>query len=179
MPTHVMLDLETLGTNKGATILAIGAVKFDPSKSGVEDSIEIFIDPVNSEKAGFEMSASTIWWWLQPERADARAQLLANKDRWVDVWTGLDHFREWFGFDSLPVWGNSTSFDNELLKAYYEKANMDTPWRFWHDRCYRTVKNLAPAIKLERVGTYHSAVDDAISQALHLQKIFDHLNLEA
>jgi len=173
-----MLDLETLGTDKGSIILSIGAVKFDPAKTGIEDSIEIFIDPVNSEKAGFEMSASTIGWWLHPERAEARAQLLKNKDNWLDVGTALDHFRTWFGFDSLPVWGNSAAFDNELLKAYFEKANMETPWAFWHDRCYRTVKSLAPSIKLERVGTYHAAVDDAISQAMHLQKILAHLNLE-
>lgn len=178
MPTHVMLDLETLGTEKGSLILSIGAAKFDPCGTGVEDSIEIFIDPINSDNAGFEMSAGTIWWWLQPERAEARERLVENKDNWVDVVTALDHFRTWFGFDSMPVWGNSAAFDNELLKAYFDKANMETPWKFWDDRCYRTVKSLAPSIKLERVGTYHSAADDAISQAMHLQKIVAHLNLE-
>lgn len=178
MPTHVMLDLETLGTEKGSIILSIGAVKFDPMGDTIDEAFEVFIDPVNSQKCGFEMSASTIWWWLQPERSDAREQLVKHKDNWVDVGSALDLFRDWFGYDSLPVWGNSAAFDNELLKAYFDRANMDVPWNFWDDCCYRTLKGLARDVKLERVGTYHSAVDDATSQALHLQKIVKHLNIK-
>lgn len=178
MPQHLMLDLETLGTAKGSIILSIGAVKFDPMGDGVDDSFEVFIDPVNSEAFGFEMSASTVWWWMQPERADAREQLVKHKDNWVDVGSALDLFRDWFGFDSMPVWGNSAAFDNELLKAYFDRANMDVPWKFWDDRCYRTVKNLAKGVELQRTGTYHSAVDDAYSQATHLQAIVKHLGLQ-
>ena len=44
-------------------------------------------------------------------------------------------------------------------------------WPYRNNRCYRTLKGLLPAIELERSGTHHNALDDAITQARHLQKI--------
>lgn len=178
MSEHVMLDLETFGTGRDSIILSIGAVRFDPNKKGIIDSFEVHLDPAHAQKIGMAVDVSTVLWWMHADRDDARQELLKHRDTWLDVWAGLDAFRTWFGHESLPVWGNSAAFDNEMLKSAFERLNMAPPWKFWHDRCYRTVKNMAPGVDLERVGTYHSAVDDAVSQAMHLQKIVAHLGLE-
>lgn len=48
-------------------------------------------------------------------------------------------------------------------------------WEFWNNRCFRTLKGMAPHIKTERQGTYHNALDDAKTQALHAIKVLQHL----
>lgn len=164
---QVMLDLETLSTEHNACIVAIGAVKFD--KMRVTDKFYVTIDPADCERYGRHISASTVLWWMSEDRVAAREQAFFKEP--VDMYSALDGFAQWFGPDSLPVWGNGASFDNLILGSSYKAAGIEQPWKFWDDRCYRTIKNLAPAIKLERVGTFHNAVDDAESQARHLQKI--------
>ncbi len=164
---QVMLDLETLSTEPNAMVVAIGAVKFDAHR--ILDKFYVTIDAADSERYGRHISAGTVLWWMSEERVAARAQAFLKEN--VDMHSALDGFAQWFGPDSLPVWGNGASFDNVILGSSYKSAGLEQPWKFWDDRCYRTVKNLAPAIKLERVGTFHNAVDDAESQARHLQKI--------
>jgi len=66
------------------------------------------------------------------------------------------------------MWGNGATFDNVIMSNAYKLTGLEQPWKFWYDRCYRTIKSLYPQAQLKRVGTHHNAVDDAESQALHL-----------
>jgi len=75
------------------------------------------------------------------------------------------------------VWGNGADFDLPILAAAYKAAGGPPPWKPYNGRCYRTLKNLAPSIKLERQGTHHQALDDAVCQAKHLIKIVEHLGI--
>ena len=68
------------------------------------------------------------------------------------------------------VWGNGASFDNVLLATAYKRLGMETPWPFWKDRCFRTMKNVCK-VDHSFEGTAHNALDDARSQAQHLIKI--------
>jgi hypothetical protein len=62
-------------------------------------------------------------------------------------------------------------FDNVILRSAFAAAGLEYPVRFWADQCYRTKKNES-AVPLVREGTHHKALDDAISQAKHLQAIW-------
>jgi exodeoxyribonuclease VIII len=174
--THVMLDLETFGNGSDALIVSIGACKFDPCGSGVTDSFHVAIDPVSAQAIGLKIDAGTVMWWLHADRAPAREALLANE--MVDIGSALSGFAEWFGGTSMPVWGNGATFDNVILRHAFQRYGLPCPWHFGHDRCYRTMKNLAPHVLIERTGTHHDALDDAVSQALHLQVIGKYLELE-
>lgn len=169
---HVMLDLETLSTANDGLVLAIGACKFDPMGTGVDDAFYVVVDPIDAQAHGLKIDASTVMWWLEQDALARDALTLADK---VSLGTALEGFAMWFGSDSLPVWGNGASFDNVLLRSSYKAAGIEAPWKFWDDRCYRTLKNLAPEVKIERVGTHHNALDDAISQAAHMQAILRHM----
>ena len=70
-------------------------------------------------------------------------------------------------FEHLKIWGNGSDFDNTILLAAYDATFIEAPWKFWNNRCYRTLKGLAPEVKLTRIGIYHNALDDAKTQALH------------
>lgn len=170
----VMIDLETMGNGPSAAIIAIGAVSFDikEQKLGAEFYCKISLE--SSVKAGGVMDASTVLWWLQ-QSEEARAEF---KEKGAQIHDALHDFQLWM--DSLhidikerKVWGNGATFDNVILRSAYNNCSMKTPWEYFGDRCYRTVKNMYPHIKMERTGTHHNALDDAKSQAVHLMAMLN------
>lgn len=171
---HIMLDLETLGNGNEAVILSIGAVKF--TQTEIVDRFHVAIDPETCTAFGLKIDASTVMWWLDAERGAARAALYEHEQ--VDLPSALRGFADWVGNESTPMWGNGSTFDNVILRNAYRAIGMEYPVRFWHDWCYRTVKNLAPGIEIVREGTHHDALADAECQARHLQAILEHLGIE-
>lgn len=166
---HVMLDLETFGKGNDAAIVAIGAVKFIPEHQFIGEKFYVVVNPRSSTLFG-KMDADTVLWWMSKERTVARETMLATD--MVDLPTALEGFTMWYGEDEkLPVWGNGAAFDNVVLKSAYAAANMEAPWSYKADRCYRTVKELKHDVKFGEVGVYHNALDDAVGQARHLMAI--------
>lgn len=172
--THVMNDIETLGTGDDALILSIGAVKFDAD--GEFDSFHMAIDVDDAQYHGLTITAGTVLWWLGEDKADARRALLGMVRH--PLLTVLTEYQSWYGEKSLPTWGNGATFDNVIMRSAFRAVGQDVPWQFWHDRCYRTMKSLPGAPKMTRKGVHHSALDDARSQAHHLIDIWNHLGFE-
>lgn len=163
----VMIDLETMGNNPDAPIVSIGAVFF--TLQGVSD--RTFYKAIDLESAmaeGGRPDASTIIWWLK-QSDEARSAIASG----TSVGSALTALTHWFDLGGASgVWGNGATFDNVILRRAYERRKMQVPWPFWADRCYRTVKNMCPHIEIARTGTHHNALDDAISQAEHLVRIW-------
>lgn len=181
MATHVMVDIETWGNGNDAMVVSIGAVKFD--SSNILNKFHVGIDPVSAQRFGAKIDADTMLWWLDPERDAARQQWLELEK--LDIVSALEGFRLWLADgngddpdspahdygEPLQLWGNGATFDNIIMRSAYRSIGEETPWPFWLDRCYRTMKNMCPGVKLQRLGTHHNALDDAESQAVHLQQI--------
>lgn len=166
MKTQIMLDLETLGNLPGSVIVAIGAVKFDDCH--ILDRFYTRIDPQSCVKAGLKMQVSTVLWWLRQDEAP-RLEIAGPGE---DIGAALFTFRRWVDVgQEVEIWGNGAAFDNVLLRDAYEALGIEEPWKFWNDRCYRTMKAMFPEITLERSGQHHHALDDAESQARHLMAI--------
>jgi len=178
MSHHISIDLETLSTAPDAFIVAIGAARFDPMADGIVDSFYTAVDLNNSAFIAkrFRMDPATIGWWLHSERAAARDALKSGSC--VDLLSALEGFGLWVGETPLPVWGNGATFDNVVLTNAYKALGMDVPWTYKDDRCLRTLRALAPDVRVENVGTAHHALDDAVTQALLVQAIVKHLGLE-
>lgn len=186
--SHVMIDLETWGARPGCALGAIGAVFFDESR--LYDEFYVRVDLASCLEAGLKLDHDTVLWWMQQNDA-ARAQMCDPALHRLSLTAALGQLSDFLimaclndvkgakgvSEDNIRVWGNGASFDNPILVAAYEAAGMKAPWRFWNDRCYRTIKSLAPSVKVPRTGTHHNAIDDAKSQALHLQQLATHLNL--
>lgn len=173
----VMVDLETLGTVPGCVILSIGAVAFDEERLD-EQGFNIVVFRPSCEECFLSVSADTLAWW-ERQSEDARYVLERSVDpaQSVPLPTALGRLNDYLGRfggagrDGVRLWGNGSDFDNALLSVAYDAAKVAAGWKFWNNRCYRTLKNLAPDIKMEREGTYHDAYDDACNQARHLQRI--------
>lgn len=177
--TQVMLDLETMGKNKTAAIISIGAVGF--TDEGLVEHAE-FHQEVNLQScidAGLKVDGSTVMWWLQQSQ-EAR-EVFKYNDQAKPLHKVLVAFSEWCNaWDVEEIWGNGVGFDNTILESAYNITGIQLPWKFWNDRCYRTMKNMYPHIQLERPEelVLHNALDDAKYQALHLLKILKEVNGE-
>jgi hypothetical protein len=44
----------------------------------------------------------------------------------------------------VRIWGNGANFDNPLLACAFEAAGVRPCYKFFNERCYRTVKNQYP-----------------------------------
>lgn len=169
---QIMLDIETMGNGTNSAIIAIGAVAFDDNK--ITNKFYSEVNLQSSIENGGNVDGSTVMWWMQ-QSDDARKAFAGNNHAPV-LQEALAAFTKWVVMvKGSLVWGNGSTFDNTIIGNAYKGCGLPIPWKFWNDKCYRTVKGMCPHIKLERVGVYHNAVDDAESQALHLIKILKYL----
>lgn len=171
-PRGVMVDLETLGTAPGSIILSIGAVSFGPKKEHGSTFYEK-ISIESCQEHGLTFDADTLSWWMI-QSAQARAEAFSGA---LPLPVVLQSFIHFIGRDAkdVEIWGNGASFDITLLAAAYRATKLPCPWKFWNERCYRTMKSLYPEVPCERIGTHHNALDDAMTQALHLAQILMHI----
>lgn len=164
-----MVDLETTGVDPGCGILTIGAVCFDQNFN----ELSLFETAVNHEESvrmGFKDNPSTMEWWLK-QKPDAYNAAFCGTNP-PDI--ALKEFADWIRSNGIRfIWGNGASFDNTILEAAYKHLDVDVPWYFFNNRCYRTIKALRTGIQLDRVGVHHKALDDAVSQLRHMKKIFN------
>jgi inhibitor of KinA sporulation pathway (predicted exonuclease) len=152
-----MIDIETLGTEPGCAILSIGAVHFTAAGRG--ETLYRNIDRASCEDAGLEIDEETVKWWSEQDEA-AQAVLSGGgglRDALIDLAAFGDPAEEW--------WANSPKFDMAILKAAYERVDIEPPWEFYELRDVRTVKNLPGAEIPETQGVEHDALDDARNQA--------------
>lgn len=170
----IMLDLETLGTAPGSVVLSIGAVEFSPDTGELGRELYVAINQNSSLAVGLETNEDTVKWWKQQSREAQKVLYATFEDSGEQIVPALESFANFLApcGKTVCVWGNGSDFDQPILTAAYRAAGQAAPWQFWNNRCYRTLKSLRPDVTLTRVGTYHNALDDAKSQALHAIEIF-------
>ena len=186
---HIMVDIETLDTVQSAVVLSIGAVAFDPHSKelGEKFYVEFTEDLANQQIKGRTISADTVQWWMM--QSDAARSIFARRDE-DDLITpkpanpavrmstehGLNEFSYFVarnGGKKVELWGNGADFDNVIIGSLYDSFDMVKPWSYGKNRCYRTMKRVfGENVPLVRQGVHHNGLDDAITQAVHLQEIF-------
>lgn len=185
---HIMVDLETMGTVPGCAGLSIGAVVMDFDDFTLKEQFYTCVSLPDSLENFLHEEEETRKWW-EDKTPEARQVLFDANDpgapRLADALTELN---KWFASIGATIrktrlYGNGADFDNPILRVMYHAAKVqpfgaEPGAGFFGGRCYRTLKSLdeifGPAFaapKLERVGTFHNALDDAKSQALHLMEI--------
>lgn len=177
---HIMLDLETLDTASSAVVISIGAVAFDPETNALGDKfyVEMTEDTAAQQARGRTISGDTVRWWMQQDVQAKRvfSESIDGVDR-ANTSEALSRFSRFVaanGGRDVELWGNGADFDNIILGSLYDAFGLRKPWSYSRNRCYRTMKNIGigPRRPLVREGTHHNALDDAITQAVHLQEIF-------
>jgi 3' exoribonuclease, RNase T-like len=170
-----MIDFETFGTRPGCVVLSLGAVFFDASGLDAR-RFDCAVSVASQEALGLHRDPDTeAWWNRQSEEARKTVELALAPDA-PSLDEMLCNFSEFLRQHATKrktkIWGNGASFDNAILAELYRRAAIASPWEYWNDRCYRTLKNLYKGIEApERKGIHHNALDDAVFQAEHAVKI--------
>ncbi len=178
---HLMIDLETMGTNTNAPIVVIGAVFFDPQTGEIGPVFYIVVSLTDAMNTGAVPDGGTIEWWLK-QSSEARAAILTDQVKLRDA---LSRFREFINEYSdekfVQVWGNGATFDNAILRTSYERLDIPCPWRYYNDRDVRTIVELGKTIDFDArtvipfESVRHNALDDARHQAKYVSAIWQKL----
>lgn len=168
MKSHLMGDLETLGTKPGCVILSIAAVPFN-----MPYDLEPFyrkISVKSSTDAGLIIDPATVAWWAKQDSAVYNEATSGTED----IGIVLQDFAAYIA--SMPtapkIWGNGSDFDNPILAAAFIAVGIPVPWSFRDNRCFRTLKSEFDFIPYTAPVTAHNALEDAKAQAAHMQKIY-------
>lgn len=171
MKTHVMIDLETLDVKPTASILTIGAVKFDPYANEIErpecDKFYVKVDLDSCDRIGLTVNDDTVAWWSQ-QSAEAQAEAFSEDGR-IPIEDAIQQLYK-FCWGAKCVWSHGAGFDVVILEHVFGKVGRAVPWKFWQVRDTRTMFDLGidpcrpPILK-------HHALEDAWNQAVGVQNV--------
>lgn len=168
--TGIMVDIETLSSERTAAIVSIGAVKFDFKGSRILDEFYINVDPVSCKNIGCRIDKNTVDWWAsQPKEV----RLAWQKDP-APIEVALDKLTSWWDKKSL-FWCQGLSFDSPIIAHAYKRLDKKEPWHYHDEMDLRTVFTMIGHQNHKaREGTqgHHNALEDARAQAVKLMEFF-------
>jgi hypothetical protein len=173
---HVMIDLETLGTERDSVILSLGAVKFDNREIYEDDGLYLQLKWQDQLDNGGTVTEGTIRFWLGQPAASRDAVLSRNNALHPDE--ALSALDAWFLKSvrrpkDCGVWAKGPSFDLSLLGDLYRRQGHGRPpWPYWAERCVRTALMMpgVGAIGRPKDMTEHHPFHDAVYQAMLVKK---------
>ncbi len=170
-----MIDMETLDVLPSASILTIGAVKFDPFGDDVkEPNCEKFyvkVDLDSCDRLGRTVSQSTLDWWSKQSK-EAQEEAFSPDGR-VDIVDAMNQLYK-FCWGAKRVWSHGAGFDIIICENIMRQIGKAIPWSFWEVRDTRTLFDIGidphrpPVLK-------HHALEDAWNQAVGVQNVFKKL----
>ncbi len=172
MNTDIMIDMETLDVLPSATILTIGAVKFDPFGDDLsEPAMEKFyvrVDVDSCDRIGCTVSPATLDWWANQEKA-AQDEAFDPNGR-IDIVDAMNQLYK-FCWGAKRVWSHGAGFDVIICENLFRKMGKAIPWQFWEVRDTRTLFDIGIDPKRPPVLKHH-ALEDAWNQAVGVQNIY-------
>lgn len=171
---NVMVDLETLSTKSNAKIIALAAVTFFDTDAYIKYFYEKCLPVI---ELGFDIESKTIEWWNKQDEV-VRDEAFSGTQL---LYTLLINFTAWCKAThcNIILWGNGSDFDNVVLRNAYNAFNLEPPWSYRFNRCYRTLKAIAP--KEVQLNPFinpaaHNALEDAKCQAKHADLILSYMD---
>jgi hypothetical protein len=174
MAVHGMIDIETLDVFPTATVLTLGAVKFNPiddSEPHSELYLKILVD--DQDRLGRTTSDSTIDWWSKQDPAIMEEAF--SPDNRIPLADAMDQFHK-FAWGCDAFWSHGATFDLVIIENIYRQLGKPLPWNFWQLRDTRTLFDLGVDPDMPK-GSKHDALQDAIRQAVGVQNCYTKLKI--
>ena len=178
MTNNIMIDIETLSTKTNASILTIGAIRFDRNSFKVKDQFYKRITKESNEHFNRHFDDQTMSWWTK-QSDQAQKEIFENKNR-INLSTALQELSI-FCRGASKIWANGVCFDIIILQSAYEACDLDTPWRFWIIRDVRTVYDLGrmnlTVFKRQNnlLNNCHNALADCETQLLCFEQAMNNI----
>lgn len=181
MSCDAMIDIETFGTSPSAHIASIGVCWFN------KDSDEIYGTSywvMGSKHQNRSLDPKTVLWWMG-QSEPARRELIHFSPK-VGLEEALKQLRgEYQKYKARSVWANPPQFDLKILNNAYEQYKIGTPWHHRDEMDCRTIWKMVEQYspfdgkELQREGTHHNALDDAVYQAKCLQSMLKKFSFQS
>ncbi|AMO48853.1 Exodeoxyribonuclease VIII-like protein [Enterobacter sp. FY-07] len=182
--THLMVDIEAMGSNPNAPIVSIAAVFFDPATSCIGAQFYQAVSLASSMSFGGQADADTIIWWLK-QSSEARAAITG--DDAIGLLEAVESLADFIAensansSDTVQIWGNGATYDNVILRRAFVQTDTPFPTPFWNDRDVRTIVELGRAVGINPryaipfEGEQHNSLADALHQVKYVSAIWQHL----
>ena len=168
-PVHIMVDIETLDTDRTAVILSIGAVTI-PSMLGNEFK-SFYVECYEYKQYERTASQDTINWWAkQPSGLMPKGTILLTE--------ALKEFKLWIEQQRAEpiMWCKGTDFDTAILAHAFQQYKIPVPWKYNAIRDVRTLEKIL-SVASQKNENPHNALADALHQSRKLQQIMLEYNL--
>lgn len=184
---HVMVDIETLGTESNSVILQVAAVHFGKDRNGLwkvfPEYYERNVTIERQVRDGRVVSTDTLLWWMDKVNFQARKDVFC-RERHIDISTAVYDLDDFIGtytdaMDEDCVWANSPTFDLAIVRHAMTSYDIRTSWQYWQERDVRTIDYLNKTLELgvyKVAQTAHNALDDARNQAQYVCDIMNILS---
>lgn len=161
-----MLDFETLDVADCPVILSMGAVVFN--ENGIVDCISEKIDQQSCLDLGCTISESTLKWW-EEQSTEAHKAAFGGK---TNIGYAMGMLVGLFSkYECEEIWSAGALADIRWANNILIKLNLEKPWKYHKEMCFRTFRKYMHQIDFEKSGTVHNALDDAINQAKYWIKV--------
>ena len=188
---HLMLDLETLGTDPDAVVLSIACVPFflevhtyfsELVLSGFCVKLDVK-EQVKTYNRSIEDNVMK-WWKTQPKEVFDSMVRPAPGD--MSLKDGLTHLNKFvtgvkgYQFNQSYVWSRGNNFDFPILKSLYQACGIGVPYNDWRVRDVRTAIDIMAGTsdgqyRLQFSGDgfiAHNPLHDAAMDAARLNELF-------
>lgn len=176
MTRHCMIDIETLGTDPRAIVLsaAVGEFFVNDDNGNIQvGEIISTVFPIDPQvQAGRTLSESTLRWWLDQDPAIFKRSICKELNNLSPSIKSKIELVSGF-IQKAHLWGNSSTFDNVIMRSLAKDFNVSILAPYQKERCYRTIvatfdpdKHLA--VKKENA---HDPVADVAYQIGYLERL--------
>lgn len=176
MNTDIMIDLETLSTKPNGVILSIGAVAFNCRVE--EEKNREYFHEIGGKKEIWEEQVlfgrhkckDTVAWWKNQSPEAKTIFKTATIESTLEM---LEKFTEFVKrqHPQAFIWSNGANFDGVMLRSLYETYDLECPWKFWQESCFRTYRNHMALVIDNDKWTFEGVQHDALADAKHQTKI--------
>jgi hypothetical protein len=174
LATHATIDLETIDVRPQATVLSLGAVKFNPFTDEEPHSelyLKISID--DQDRLGRTTSDSTLEWWSKQDPQIMEEAF--DQSAAVTVEDALAQISK-FAVSVDTFWGQGYGFDYTMLEDMYRSIGRPIPWNFWQILDSRTLFRVCKQDPRKQIqNDLHNALADAYYQSKAIQIAYSEL----
>jgi len=175
---EIMLDIETLSTQSNASILTIGAIKFNRTNFKITSKFYKRISHESNEYYNRDIDENTITWWNTQDE-EAKKEIFEYKDR-VNLNLALQELSI-FCRGARKIWANGVCFDITILESAYNACGLETPWKYWNIMDVRTVYEIGNLnlnnFKRQNnmLNNLHNALVDCECQLAAMEQAMDNI----
>ncbi len=167
MKPAMMIDIETLATDRRAEIVSIGLVVFTDRFILQETMIHV-------QPQGRNISRDTVEFWLRQDKAPIKQNFFEGER--IPLLNALRLIRDTIEVNNVnSIWANGVDFDLAILEDAYQQQGERIPWRYGQKCCIRGLRAMRGdysswrSKRMEKGEHVHNPVDDARIQVLYVQ----------